>query len=668
MGHGLRLKTSIASLLMCGCYEGVPLGVDGDEREAASFAQTIHVDCNRGEGDPTDGTQARPFNDLFDARNRVRALLPDVDGHIRVLVRGTCRLDRPLWLGPRDSGESASKQVIWEGVGNARLWGSRSLALQPENNGRWERNLPEDLRNTQYVWVGKEGTGAFRRASVAASDPFVLDSEWWGRARGVCNSDPDGNPVPPTDDGQCVTGFRFTPFRIHDDFRLSDVERDLRGGARLVYQRSFTMAKLPVRGVRDQLLLPRSGPLAAFRETLMWRKGAWPRTSWIENLRDERLIDRGGEFAVTARGQGSWRFTYQPRPRDERRIQVGRTSNLLIVNGSNWLSIRGFDFAFTPWHQGAAYVGQQAGAYIGLSPRPGASGRPWVGRQEKIPAAVEIRNASHIRITENVFRHTGGSALALVEGTNDVGVLRNVFYDIGGNGIEVDRRPVMFNAGPFEDATSDGDIIADNHLQEIGTEFLGGVAIMVGYSEDLSILRNRIQDTNYTGISVGYGFRNCHPEDESVDCWDMENTLVQSNFIENTMRRTTDGAAIYTLGQQPGTEISGNYIRQMVRPPPRGFCPGCVIAALYFDQGSAGIEAFGNQLDLLRRNGRKESAIRRGIKCNDVDDAGEQLRPERSVLVDCSGILRDNRGITVDAGIGDDAIDGIEAQLARIRP
>ncbi len=68
---------------------------------------------------------------------------------------------------------------------------------------------------------------------------------------------------------------------------------------------------------------------------------------------------------------------------------------------------------------------------------------------------------------------------------------------------------------------------------------------------------------------------------------DCTNNRVEENLISDVMLVGSDGGGVYTLGQQPGTQIVNNYIRHQEN------LYGC----LYLDEGSAFITAANNVCD-----------------------------------------------------------------------
>lgn len=107
----------------------------------------------------------------------------------------------------------------------------------------------------------------------------------------------------------------------------------------------------------------------------------------------------------------------------------------------------------------------------------------------------------------------------------------------------------------------------------------GGVAICAGYVSGITIDHNTIHDVSYTGISLGWGWN------RDLVC--MKDNKVHANLIYQYAQHMYDCAGIYTLGNQPGTIISENVVRDIATPsyvhdPNHWFY-------LYTDEGSSNI-------------------------------------------------------------------------------
>jgi len=132
--------------------------------------------------------------------------------------------------------------------------------------------------------------------------------------------------------------------------------------------------------------------------------------------------------------------------------------------------------------------------------------------------------------------------------------------------------------------------VRNNLFTDVTNEDWGCVAIAAGYVSGLKIINNEISDVSYSGISLGWGWN------RNLVC--MKNNLVQRNNIYHYAKHVYDVAGIYTLGAQPGTLISENWIHDICKPgyvhdPKHWFY-------LYADEGSSYIRVQNNRTDSVK--------------------------------------------------------------------
>ncbi len=119
--------------------------------------------------------------------------------------------------------------------------------------------------------------------------------------------------------------------------------------------------------------------------------------------------------------------------------------------------------------------------------------------------------------------------------------------------------------------------IENNYIARIGSFHYGACAMLLYYTKNVSVQHNEIHDVPYTGISVGWGW-------SRVISTTAGNNVVNHNRIDGFMEQANDGGAIYMLGNQPGSEICGNYLSGQ----------GNVQGAIYPDEGSSYIKIDSN--------------------------------------------------------------------------
>ncbi|UJF36247.1 carbohydrate-binding protein [Paenibacillus hexagrammi] len=113
------------------------------------------------------------------------------------------------------------------------------------------------------------------------------------------------------------------------------------------------------------------------------------------------------------------------------------------------------------------------------------------------------------------------------------------------------------------------------------------MGIMASWIRNTTIERNEISDAPYMGIQVGN-----QSDIKSPNKTAGYNT-VRNNKINNVMKLLDDGGGIYTLARQIGTQVTGNYISNIMRGK---WAMDAPIAAIYHDSCSEYISVENNVL------------------------------------------------------------------------
>lgn len=258
------------------------------------------------------------------------------------------------------------------------------------------------------------------------------------------------------------------------------------------------------------------------------------------------------------------------------------------------ITIKGVAFHHTTWMRPSeqGHVPLQAGMFLTeaykLRPqidRPNnhkLDNQGWLGRAD---AAVELRWTEGCHFESCRFEHLGGSGLDYVVGCKGGTTTRCTFTDIAMNGYvcgsfspEGLETHLPYQPADFREVCTQQEV-ANCHFYNVTNEDWGCVAICAGYVSGINIEHNTIHDVSYTGISLGWGWN------RDLVC--MKDNKVHANLIYNYAQHMYDCAGIYTLGNQPGTIISENVVRDIAKPsyvhdPNHWFY-------LYTDEGSSNI-------------------------------------------------------------------------------
>lgn len=320
-----------------------------------------------------------------------------------------------------------------------------------------------------------------------------------------------------------------------------------------------------------------------------------PSPFYLTNAKE--LLDEPGEWYYDIREH---KVYYMPRagetireaivPMLETLVEFIGTAEHPVRN----ITMKGIRFSHTTWMRPSekGHVPLQAGMYLTeaykLRPqidRPNnhkLDNQGWLGRAD---AAVELRYTEDCNFDGCRFEHLGGSGLDYVIACRRGTTTNCTFTDIAMNGYvcgsfspEGLETHLPYQPTDFREVCS-GQIVEQSEFYDISNEDWGCVAICAGYVSGITIDHNTIHDVSYTGISLGWGWN------RNLVC--MKDNKVHANLIYNYANHMYDCAGIYTLGNQPGTLISENVVRDIATPsyvhdPNHWFY-------LYTDEGSSNI-------------------------------------------------------------------------------
>ncbi len=521
-----------------------------------------------------------PDSSLTDAVRKARELrrLGKAQAVTIHLSKGVYSLYEPLRLRPEDSGlRIEGDQAVVSGGMTVTGWkrqGKLLVADVPDFNGR-----PVDFRQ---MWVNGH-------KAVRARD--VSDFEQMHRIR---TYDKKNHVL-------------WVPKKAVDKIVNSRAETSKY--LELVLHEMWCTSNLRVKSIDvqgDSAAIRFHDPEAKLQFEHPWPSPMTPNTGhpspfYLTNAK--ALLDEPGEWYHDIREH---RLYYMPRESEKEMVNSGHFTavvpvleTLIEVLGSveqpvRDISIKGVTFSHTTWMRPSlkGHVPLQAGMYLTeaykLRPqidRPNnhkLDNQGWLGRAS---AAVVLRHAEDVGFERCRFEHLGGSGLDYVIGCRRGTTTRCTFTDIAMNGyvcgsfspegLETHR---PYQPTDFREVCSQQTI--DNcHFYNVSNDDWGCVAVCAGYVSGINITHNTIHDVSYTGISLGWGWN------RDLVC--MRDNRVSANLIYNYAQHMYDCAGIYTLGNQPGTVISENVVRDIARPtyvhdPNHWFF-------LYTDEGSSNI-------------------------------------------------------------------------------
>ncbi|MER6563658.1 RICIN domain-containing protein [Streptomyces sp. NPDC001027] len=219
------------------------------------------------------------------------------------------------------------------------------------------------------------------------------------------------------------------------------------------------------------------------------------------------------------------------------------------------------------------------------------------------PGAIQIENADGIILQRNNVQHTGADGISMVNDVTDSQLTGDYTNDIAGSAITVGN-PQHVYIGDYTSTNHEkypvnvegvcrNITVTDNYLYDSAVLFQGSSPVSAYFADTLSLQHNRIEKSPWAGITLGWGWWNFDGSTGSINPGNptttARNNTVKFNELIDTMQVLGDSAPIYTLGNQPGTEIGNNFLQGVPAGHKYGIHP---------DEGSANINEHDNVLDV----------------------------------------------------------------------
>ncbi|WP_455585381.1 right-handed parallel beta-helix repeat-containing protein [Bacteroides sp.] len=325
-------------------------------------------------------------------------------------------------------------------------------------------------------------------------------------------------------------------------------------------------------------------------------------------------------------------------------VTVPALETLLEVDGSlertvSYLSFKGVSFEYAAWKRPSlqGHVTLQGGMYLrdayklavpGLPEKAELENQAWIERPE---AALRIRGAGQINFSGCTFKHLGATGLDYEWAVNNCRVEGCLFTDIGGTALALGAFPsggfethVPYIPVHKEEYCSDIRI-ANNLITEVTNEDWGGVGIGAGYVRHVTIEHNEVSHVNYSGICVGWGWT---PLDSG-----MEGNRIHANYVHHFACQLYDAGGLYTLSNQPASEMTGNRIEHIGKAP---YATNDRAFYIYFDEATDGYRVENNwcpePLFDSNRPGPANVWINNGPEVSDSIKSAAGLQPEYDYL------------------------------------
>lgn len=568
------MKRVVCALLAGIIMMNLPIFAFAKESNQSQINRTVYVDAAAGEN--ADGSKEKPFKTINEAKEYVRTL--DKKGaNITVeIADGFYFIDKTINFDENDSGsdECTVKYAAADGA-KPIISGGQKLSGEWRDEGSGIYSIALD-RNEKLRSLYVNGNRCNMTSKVVKA--------WGGYGK---YSIEEGSADYAWVSGTETAGVLFEKLKLPVDTRnAEDIElmTQTRWNTTIV-----CVDKLENKGIFTGAKLQM--PYGAIAQTLGWgNEYQFNQNNMIFNVFE--WLDEPGEFYFDRTEKRLYYYPRQGEDINKSEVIVPETETLINIEGSNLesnvsnLSFEGLTFAYTDWNL------FNVGGSCGRATNQGAAAltayapEDWHGYIYRAydvgPAAIQVSSANNIRFEGNTVCHTGNDGISLINDAKSITLNANAVYDTGSATLLIGHPQHEYigdknsNKGLYSDkekydADTEGvcrDIVVTNNLFKDTSRLFWGVAgVMVYMTENLLFQYNQIENTPYSGISLGWGWWNMNGSADSVVPGEpsatMKNNKIINNRFINTITTLSDAGAIYTIGDMPGTIISENYIKQI---------------------------------------------------------------------------------------------------------
>lgn len=259
-----------------------------------------------------------------------------------------------------------------------------------------------------------------------------------------------------------------------------------------------------------------------------------------------------GEWAFDA--ENGWIY-YAPQEGEtiDMPLYAGVLEHLIFFNGASGITFEGITFTRTNWTIPLYDI---------------EADFPQAGYDAN--SAIMVFRSNNIQFVRCVFRDMGSGCIRVDAAAQDIVINQCEFERIGAQALYVHGLNTM-----SEDVITQRITFDNNHVNGYGQNILNAAAVLIIHARDVNVTHNEIHGGTYTAISAGWVWGSAYNVTDNIQ--------IINNYIYNVGQRVlSDMGAIYLLGSQPHTVISGNIIHDVSSADYGGW-------GIYLDEGSSGI-------------------------------------------------------------------------------
>lgn len=306
-----------------------------------------------------------------------------------------------------------------------------------------------------------------------------------------------------------------------------------------------------------------------WKDELSGIRGYDPATGLIELNRPMSMtVEKGDRYFLenvlsVPLDPGEWAFDsaegwiyYAPLPGEsiaDTPLYAGVLEHMVFLYGASDITFDGITFTRTNWN-------------IPLEDRDA----DFAQAAYDANTAVMVFRSSDIQFLRCTFRDMGSGCIRLDVDTRDVVINRCEFERIGAQALYV------HGMNSYDQSIiTERIVFTNNHVNGYGLNLYNAAAVLIIHARDVEISHNEIHAGTYTAISAGWVWGSTYSVTDNIQ--------IRNNWLYNIgQRMLSDMGAVYLLGSQPNTVVSGNVIHDVSSADYGGW-------GIYLDEGSASI-------------------------------------------------------------------------------
>lgn len=512
--------------------------------------------------DSNAGTKEKPFRSLSRARDAVRSVNQTMNADINVFLRGgNYPVTETLTFTPADSGRNGHK-ICYQAYENEVpvLNGADQVTGWKVHKGRiYEAKLDRPTKLRTLIVNDKRAYMAHKTVSARGgwgNYTVTAGQADWARTGG---SKPDG--------------VQYAASDVPEIANASDVEimRNTTWNSNIVCVREIITEG-------ENRVLKLQQPYGAIALNQGWDSGfAVNGEHTLYNAFE--FLDEPGEFYFD-KASGTLYYYADKEDMATAKVAAPKVGRLMAIQGKSRtdrvenISFGGIAFANTesvlPMIENSSGKATVQAATWCMA----YDDTNWHNIQyrayDTTPCAIEVSSARSIHFEDCHLRHIGNDGIGFINDASDSQCIGNLCVDIGGSAFQVGHPQHLYEGdggpnekySPAEEGICRNILIKNNVLFDLTTLFYGHAGITAYFVNGLKIDHNHIQGTQYSAVSLGWGWNDfdeiSKPGNPTTTC---RNNTFNNNRVYDCMKLLHDGGAFYTLGSQPDSEASGNYVK-----------------------------------------------------------------------------------------------------------